>query len=421
MKITLSKDQKGLLGLTGHIGVGHVHSHSGFVQEDGAGFAVVSKIINEAAPVDLRIAHVEVVSENGCITVKLKGGGAGTINARSGITPAEVALMQNAVGKDGFCPQTLATTIFGRINGQGVLEVPNAFITATAIAVLNTFLQNYPDQFSIVTEDTPMSAGCTMGTVLQIDEMSVSTMLTVNAGEGGIGPNEDTEGNVPIGNKGKLMRKLGMDCLPTIIVEAKAYVPFWKEFIKETTLIVRANEIHDNTVVGECIVKAAENLGYPVFQPKQPYPRKIGSLAKATQDVAGRIVDFGNGFAKAKTAGEKNLIAAQLAMLVKHDLGGVTFMSDEVNNVVDNGGLLPGTAAVLSSAVTSSYAAHYQIPVLCEHDVDMYRNTIIEAFRLLRHRLVEAKEQLQERAVPAERIKYMEQIALKKKSRPLKN
>ena len=267
MKIALAEDKKGILGLSGHIGVGHVHSHSGFVQEDGCCFAVVAKILHEAAPVDLRINKVQAKPENGCITISLKGGGVGTMYARGGITPSEVALMQNAVGKDGFCPQTLATNIFGRVNGQGVLEVPSVFISAVAIAVVNSFSQSYPGRFSMVLEDTPMSAGCTLGTVLNIDGMSVATMLTVNAGEGGIGPNEDTEGNIPIGNKGKLMRQLGMDCLPTIIVESKAYVPFWNEFIKETTLIVRANEIHDNTVVGECIVNAAKSLGYPVFSP----------------------------------------------------------------------------------------------------------------------------------------------------------
>ena len=134
----------------------------------------------------------------------------------------------------------------------------------------------------------------------------------------------------------------------------------------------------------------------------------------ATQDVAAKIVECGNNLAKAKTAVEKNLIAAQLAMIVKHDLGGVTFMSNEVNNIVDNGGLLPGTAAVLSSAVTSEYAAHNQIPVLCDHDIRMYRNTIIEAFSLMRQRLGEANSQLRERTVAADRIKQIEQIALNK-------
>jgi hypothetical protein len=175
---------------------------------------------------------------------------------------------------------------------------------------------------------------------------------------------------------------------------------------------VRANEIHDNTVVGECIVKAAENLGYPVFQPKNPYPRKEGSLFSATQELANQIVALGSRLGSARTSGEKNKIAAQLAMIVKHDLGGVTFMSDEVNDVVDNGGLLPGTAAVLSSAVTSAYAAHYQIPILSETDLEMYINTIVESYRLLHGRMSEANDQLQKRAISAARIKHIENIAL---------
>jgi len=414
VRISFSDEPKGRAGLTGHIGVSHVNSHSGFVQEDGVGFAVVAKMINMAASVDLRIAQVEATPENGFVKITLNGGGAGTAYARDGITPAEIGLMQNAIGRDAFCPQTVATEIFGRINGQGVLEVPSAFITAAATAVVQTFLQNYPENFSCVPEETPMSAGCTLGTVLKIGEMVVSTMLTINAGAGGIGPNEDTEGNVPIGNKGLLMRKLGLDSLPTIIVEAKAFVPSWARYLKDrTTLVVRANEIHDNTVVGECIVTAAENLGYPVFKPNNPYPRKAGSLFDATREIAHQIVSLGKRLGNARTAGEKNEIAAQLAMIVKHDLGGVTFMSDEVNDVVDNGGLLPGTAAVLSSAVTSAYAAHYRIPILHETDLEMYINTIVESYRLLKDRMVEANDQLQKRAISADTVKHIENIALR--------
>jgi hypothetical protein len=411
IKIQFANGKTSFAGLAGHIGVGHVHSHSGFVQEDGAGFAVVAKILNEAASVDLRIAGVEVVLKEGEITVSLNGGGSGTAYARSGVTPAESALMQNSVGQDGSCPQTLATNILGRVNGQGVLEVPCAFITAVALAVVETFLTNYPDEFVYLPEDTPFSAGCTLGTVLEIGEMAVSTILTVNAGQGGIGPNEDTEGNVPIGNKGLIMRQLGLDSMPTIIVEAKSYVPFWDENIQETTLIVRANEIHDNTVVGECLVDAAKSLNYPVFRPTNPYPRNIGALAAATQEVAGKIISLGHNLAGAETCGDKNKIAAELAEIIKNDLGGVTFMSDDVNDIVDNGGLLPGTAAVLSSAVTSDYASYYQIPVLCHEDIEMYRNTIVECFQLLKERLPEANVQVRERAVSEEQIRHIEQVA----------
>jgi hypothetical protein len=397
--ISFSCEKNGKIGLAGHLGVSHAHSHSGFVQEDGAGFSVLGKIFRLAAPVDLRIAHIEVASEQGRITIALEGGGSGTAEARCGITPAEVGLMKAALGQDGLSPQTLATTIFGRVHGQGVLEIPATFITALARAVVATFLTNYPERFDFFEEDTPHSCGCFLGTVLQINEVPVSAILTVNAGRGGLGPNEDTEGNVPIGNKGRLMHILGMDSLPTIIVESKAYVPFWSDKIKETTLIVRANQEHDNSVVGECLVQASEVLGYPVYLPPNPYPRKTGSLMQSTQEIGRRISALGNRFAKAGNCGEKNAITGELATLVKYDMGGVVFMSDGVNDVVDHGGLLPGTAAVLSTAVSTEYISHHQIPLLTENDLEMYTQTVVRAIGILHTRLPEACEQLRERAI----------------------
>lgn len=399
MDISFSFEKIGKVGLAGHIGVSHAHSHSGFVQEDGAGFSVLGNIFRLAAPVDLRIAQVGVAAEQGRISITLEGGGSGTAVARCGITPAEVALMQAALGENGLSPQTLATTIFGRVHGQGILEIPATFITALARAVVATFLTNYPERFHFFEEDTPQSCGCFLGTVLQIDGIPVSAILTVNAGLGGLGPNEDTEGNVPIGNKGGLMRILGMDALPTIIVESKAYVPFWSDEIKETTLIVRANQEHDNSVVGECLVEAAEALGYPVYLPPNPYPRKAGSLMQSTQEIGKRISDLGNRLAQACNCGEKNAITGELAKLVKYDMGGVVFMSDGVNDIVDHGGLLPGTAAVLSSAVSTEYISRHQIPLLSEDDLEMYVQTIAEAVSILYSRLPEANEQLRKRSI----------------------
>ena len=147
MDISFSFEKIGKVGLAGHIGVSHAHSHSGFVQEDGVGFSVLANIFRLAAPVDLRIAQVEVAAEQGRISITLKGGGSGTAVARCGITPAEVALMQAALGENGLSPQTLATTIFGRVHGQGILEIPATFITALARAVVATFLTNYPERF----------------------------------------------------------------------------------------------------------------------------------------------------------------------------------------------------------------------------------------------------------------------------------
>ena len=399
MDILFSNEKMGKIGLAGHIGVSHVHSHSGFVQEDGAGFSVLGKFFSLAAPVDLRIAQVEVAAEQGRISITLEGGGSGTAVARCGITPTETALMQAALGESGLCPQTLATTIFGRVHGQGILEIPATFITALARAVVATFLTNYPARFHFFEEDTPQSCGCYLGTVLEIDGIAVSAILTVNAGLGGLGPNEDTEGNVPIGNKGRLMRVLGMDVLPTIIVESKAYVPFWSDEIKETTLIVRANQEHDNSVVGECLFEAAEVLGYPAYLPPNPYPRKAGSLMQSTQEIGQRISDLGNRLAKACNCGEKNAITGELATLIKYDMGGVVFMSDGVNDIVAHGGLLPGTAAVLSSAVSTEYISRHQIPLLTENDLEMYVQTVVKSIGILHTRLPEACEQLRKRAI----------------------
>ncbi len=415
MSISFCKNKKGSAGLVGHIGVGHVFSHSGFVQEDGAGFAVVTKILSEAAPVNLKISRVFVTPEEDTISVVLEGGGKGSSMARCGITPSEEVLMYNAVGKDASCPQTLATTIFGRVIGQGVLEVPSAFISAVAKSVVDTFIKNYKDNFSFFLEDTPESDGCYLGTVLQIDDLEVSTILTINSSTGGIGPNEDTEGNVPIGNKGVLMRQLGMESLPTIIIEAKSYVPSWAKYINDTTLVVRANSLHDNTVVGNCLVKAAEKLGYPVFEPDTPYPRSPGSLRKATQNVAKKIVDLGNELYEAKTAKDKIRIVADLAEVIKYDVSGITFMSESVNSVVDNGGLLPGTAAVLSSAVSTEYAKKYKLPTLNQNDLKMYTDTVLEAFKILKENLINANQLLNERKTSKDTIKDIEEIALDNK------
>lgn len=399
MEILFSTEKTGKVGLAGHIGVSHVHSHSGFVQDDGAGFSVLGTFFHVAAPVDLRIAHIEVITQEGRISITLEGGGCGTAVARCGITSAEVALMQAALGKNGLCPQTLATTIFGRVHGQGVLEIPATFIAALSRAVVATFLARYPDKFHFFEEDTPQSCGCYLGTVLQVNGVPVSAMLTVNAGLGGIGPNEDTEGNVPIGNKGRLMAMLGMETLPTIVVESKAYVPVWKEVIEKTTLIVRANQEHDNPVVGDCLAAAAESLGYPVYRPPHPYPRRSGSLREETQAIGRRIIDLGYRFANAANSGEKNAIAGELATLVKYDLGGVVFMSNGVNDIVDHGGLLPGTAAVLSSAVSTQYILHHQIPMLSADDLEMYVQTIVVAISMLHSHSSEAEELLRKRAI----------------------
>lgn len=87
-------------------------------------------------------------------------------------------------------------------------------------------------------------------------------------------------------------------------------------------------------------------------------------------------------------------------------------MSDGVNDIVDYGGLLPGTAAVLSTAVSTEYISHHQIPLLTENDLEMYKRTIVKAIGILHTRLSEACEQLRERAIDKLQLAAMARSSL---------
>ena len=50
--------------------------------------------------------------------------------------------------------------------------------------------------------------GRCIGAVIEIDSVPVSVLGILNANEGGVGPDEDLEGNVMLGEKGKLMKLL---------------------------------------------------------------------------------------------------------------------------------------------------------------------------------------------------------------------
>jgi len=63
MQIKPSTQQVSLLGVCGHAGAGHVHSHLGFIQDDSAGFAVASALIRMAYPADTNIQQVTVSAE----------------------------------------------------------------------------------------------------------------------------------------------------------------------------------------------------------------------------------------------------------------------------------------------------------------------------------------------------------------------
>ena len=211
-KVVLSSKKQGILGIVGHAGCGHCNSHLGFIQDDSGGLTAVMALLTEATGLSLEIESVKTVTGmDGFFEVKTKAGGIGRAHPRRGITAAEARLAQWAVGQDATCSQTVAMNTFGRILGQGAMEVPVAFQTAVANAALDSFARNFPGQFLLSDEKVPGNIGKILGTVIEVDGVPVSIMGLSNATDGGIGPNEDIEGNVCLFGKEEVMKPLGLD------------------------------------------------------------------------------------------------------------------------------------------------------------------------------------------------------------------
>ena len=106
------------------------------------------------------------------------------------------------------------------------MEVPVALQTAIANAALDSFVKAFSDQFIIKEEDLEGNCGKILGTVLDIHGVPVSVMALSNATVGGIGPNEDIEGNVNLYGKKDLSEKLHLDRIPSFVIEGKVVNEF---------------------------------------------------------------------------------------------------------------------------------------------------------------------------------------------------
>jgi len=224
--------------------------------------------------------------------------------------------------------------------------------------------------------------------------VSASVMATVNESSSGIGPNEDLEGNVALGSKRELMRKLGMLRCPTIVLEGKAYSPALSDGLQRNTFLVRVQRDLDNIVVAEALHESAKELGYPVIFLDDAFPRNEGVLRRKTVEVAESIIETAERLKTAELGSEKVLVAAELARLVGQDVGGVSFMSNKLYDVVRQCGLIPGTSAVLSILVTKEYLAHWKMPLLEQEDIDMMKNIVYTAIPKLASNLDAANDLL---------------------------
>lgn len=397
MQITPHPEGKSILGISGHAGVGHVHSHCGFVQDDSAGFSTAIEIIKKAYPANTAIAEASADVLSGEVTVTTVDGGTGKATARRGFTPHEAKLVTNAKGLDTTYSQSSAFEVFGRVYGQGVLEAPVAFQAACCLAVMNTFEKKFPGSFVRGNEDMPNKIGGCIGTRLLIDDIPVAVMALVNANKGGLGPDEDLEGNIALGDKGRAMKELGIDHLPTIILESKAYVPALCEGVDHDRIWVRINAEADNQYVYNALLSGIEASNLPYLNSDGAYPRHTGELKDAVHTLGKRIAQIGETFANAATSAEKVKLISELALIVSQDAGGVTFMSAHMHDQVGGGGIMPGTSAVLSMTVSENYIKEWKIPAFNTEDADKYMTVIQNALPVLAENAEKAQAQLDER------------------------
>jgi len=397
MRIEPSQSTQSDFAVSGHVGAGHAHSHKGFVQDDSAGFAVAVGLLNKAFPVDTRIESVDADLIGGEITVRTKDGGQASAWARRGVTPQEADLMAQVLGQDAAFSQAVMLKAFGRVYGQGVLEAPVAFQTACCLAVMDTFVKKHPGVFVTAKEDMPGKTGGLIGARVDINGVPVSVMALVNSNNGGLGPDEDLEGTVMLGDKARAMRELGLDRLPTIVLECKAFAPTLDCGDNDHVLWVRANSEADNTFVYDALVEGVRRTGYPYACSDTAYPRVKGEMEASTRALGERIAEKGKALASASTSAEKVALVAELALLVSQDAGGVTFMSNALHERVAGGGIIPGTSAVLSMAVSKRYIGKWKIPVFTPEDADKYLRVIGEAMPFLAESKAESHAQLAER------------------------
>ncbi len=381
-----------VIAIAGHAGAGHVHSHSGFVQDDSVGFAVTCNLMKKFYPVDTTIESVQI--EGDTISVQTKDGGKGSALARRGFTPWEKELVQKAVGHDGLYSQGVACICFGRMYGQGAMEGAVALQSAICLAVIDTFLTVHGNHFLTSSEGIDGNIGRCLGTVVSYNDIYIALLATLNATAGGIGPVEDNEGNINLSEKGALMEALGINLIPTIIVESKAWIPALGSSLKCDTFLARFNREIDNPVVGEALYHAIQQLRLPAILADTHYPRDARDMNNLSIALAEKVLRIGEELKKDTTSKGKCQLMAELVKLAAEDGGGISYMSSDVYQVVGGGGLMPGSAAVLSLAVCEKTIQHEVIPFLHKEELAKYSDICLQAVEEIIKQIAAAQQYL---------------------------
>lgn len=392
--VQFSQASFGQFGIVGHVGCGHANSHCGFVQDDSGGLAAILRILQRITNLDLSVRSViPKIGKEGGFEVHLASGGSAYASARRGVTPFEGELAKKIEGHSAVTTQTLAMKAFGRILGQGASEVPVALQTALANAALDSFARHFP-QVLLSEEGIEGNIGRQLACVISVDGIDVSLMAVVNATSGGIGPNEDLEGNVNLAGKRDIMEKLHLDRIPTVLIEGKVCAEPVSSRITTPTFVTRAYKGEDNVTVSECLLEAAGLLGYPMVYPRELLARNPMAMRALTQSMGKHLEKLAQELQIAETATEKVQIAAQINRFASEDLGGITFMSDEVHRVMGGVGAIPGTTGCLSLFISHEELERTVYPALTLEDIDRYADVILATIPCLKKKKAQAYDEM---------------------------
>lgn len=411
MKLSpLPCDHKAVLAFAGHIGVGHVNSHQGFVQDDAAGFATLLALLLRACPLDPTVTDIRTDQDR--LTVSLACGGQGQASLSGGFSPFEADLLQRGRGLCELSSQTLATKVLGRIRGQGMDKMGAVLILAHARALLDAVRRYWPAGVLHATDDIPGSCGEFLGGMLSLEGTACAWMLTINASPDGSGPVEDSEGIMPVGGKGRLMRELGMCRIPCIVLESKAYSPGDSDSLATSHPWIRWNQDSDNPVVGQCLAEAARQCHVQAIVNDRAYPRRPGDLDRASQALGEKISKLGQEYARARTSAQKVALAAALADILEQEIGGTSFMSQAVHSVAAGGGLWPGQAAMLSLLASRHEYESLKVLITSRQELELLADIALAAAILLRDRLPEASSFIQVRSPQPEPERLLHELCL---------
>ena len=377
-EIKLSSEKKGIVGLAGHAGIAHAHGANNYQQDDSAGFCAAGTIVASALGVSTKISDVSCTTES--ITVTLAGGGSATACPRRRVTPQEAEMMKKSAGEDALFSQAVAARVFGRIYGQGAAETGASFQAAVSLAVLDTFKKAAPDKVFVVPEGENNS-GAVLGTVVDFGKIPVAVVMPVNYTAGGIGPDEDYEGNYMIGEKGEMMKKIGYP-LPSIVAESKVY-SYLSETVEKNMFLIRYSAEKGNIDAAKALEKGCAENSFPYMVRDDLLSYDSEGFRSLSVKFAEKLESLAGMLRNAEKSSEKVRIIAELAKLVSEDAASFTYMSTDVFARASSPGLHPGTAAVLSMIVCKKYINEKVIPLFDENDRDSYVKIIVSAVETL--------------------------------------